>query len=933
MIGDSMRLGRAIRLALGSTLTALVLACDGGNSPEKLIASAKDYLAKGDRPAAMIELKNALQAAPDNGEARFLLGKASLESRDFPAAEKELRRALELNQSADEVLPLLARAMTELDQKDALVKEFGERTLGDAQAQAAFQTLLGDAYLQRNERAAAAKAYSAALAAKADYAPARLGQVALVAVEGKLDEALARVDAILADAPKFAAAHALRADLLLAKNDKAGARKALEAAIDSDPNYLAPRLLLVNMLIDGREFDAADNQLAAARKVAPRDLRVTYLEALLAYGKGEREIARQRIQQVLKQMPDSVPSLALAGSIDLQEKRLVAAEESLRKAVARAPGHLGARQLLTLTYLRMGQPVKAKEVLQPLVEKGLPQDPRLLTLAGETYLANGDVKTASSFYQAASKAGKAPAVVARTRLGQIALAAGRVEEGFSELEAASELDPDRYQADLSIIAAHMNRKEFDKALAATKALEKKQPDKPLPFQIYGEIYLAKRDLEAARRSFDRALELQPDYLPAARRLGLLDLAAKRPADARKRYEAMIAKDSKKDQLYLALAEFEARAGADPKTVADILQRAIDANPQSTSARYALITQLLRHNERKAALAAAQSALVAIPNDPRILDVAGLAQQMAGEVNQAIETNNKWAALQPAAAAPLMRLAGLYLGQKNYDKAIEDLKRLKSLGSSARETSAMLVAAYIAANRPEEALGEARDLQRKEPKLADGYALEGEIHSQQKRLAQAEQAYRGALKLEPKADRMVMRLHRVLIESGKPSEAEAYVNKWLAENPKNATIRIYLGDTAASAGNLKAAVALYRTAVDNEPNNVVALNNLAWIGSELGDSKALGYAERAAKLAPDSAAVLDTYGTILIRQGETSKGLDYLGRASTLDPGAYAVRRLKYARELVRAGQKELAKKELDALQALPEDFPGKSDIPALLRSL
>src|SRR6478736_4974119 len=54
----------------------------GKQSPDALIASAKQYLSQGDQKAASIQLKNALQTNPDLPEARFLLGKALLEAED-----------------------------------------------------------------------------------------------------------------------------------------------------------------------------------------------------------------------------------------------------------------------------------------------------------------------------------------------------------------------------------------------------------------------------------------------------------------------------------------------------------------------------------------------------------------------------------------------------------------------------------------------------------------------------------------------------------------------------------------------------------------------------------------------------------------------------------------------------------------------------------
>jgi len=654
---------------------------------------------------------------------------------------------------------------------------------------------------------------------------------------------------------------------------------------------------------------------------------------MLAFRKGERDRARQQVQVVLKYLPEHVPSLVLAGAIDLQEKNWVAAEINLRKAVSRAPAHAGARQLLVQTYLRMGQPAKAREALQPLVEKGMPANPQLLLLAGETYLANGDAKAASAFYQAASAgAGQAQGIAAKTRLGQIALATGRAEEGFKELEAASELDAGQYQADLSIIAGHLRRNEIDKAMEAVKALEKKQPKNPLTFQMYGLVHMAKRDVPAARRNFDKALELQPNYLPAAYNLAMLDLAEKRPEDARKRYEAMIAKDEKNDQLYLALADLQARTGAEPKAIGETLQRAVGANPQSVPARLALIEFHLRTKDTKAALTAAQAAVAAMPNDPRILEASGVALEAAGEINQAIETYNKVAALQPQSPQPLLRLAGLYARQKDTSKAIDALRRAKKLTPNARDLVPQLVQVYMAANRADEALKEVRELQKSDPKFAGGYALEGDIYLAQRKFAQAEKPYRDALKLEPNAEAVVIRLHRTLAEGGKSGEAEALAKKWIADNPKNVAMRLYLGERELAAKNLKAAATHYQAVVALDANNAVALNNLAWIGGELNDPKAIGYAERALKLAPNSAAILDTYGMLLLKKGETAKGLEYLNRATTAAPGRYDLR-MNYAKALAGAGQKDAARKELEALQAVAEDFPGKSDIPALLKGL
>jgi putative PEP-CTERM system TPR-repeat lipoprotein len=913
-------------------LAALLLSACGQPAPEKLMASAKDYLARGDRSAAVIQLKNLLIASPDNGEARLLLGQALVETEDYAAGEKELSRALELRQPHEKVLPLYARALLAQGKYQAVVAEVEKYRLFDPPAVAATRTALGDAYMRLGRVERAAEAYAAALAAVPDFSRARLGEATILGVEGRLDEALQRVEEVIANEPKLAEAHAFRADVFLAKGDGEGAKKALLQAIAARERYLPARLTLIRLLTDERDFEEAATLIETTRKVAPGDLRVTYLDANLAQRKGDLERARQQVQVVLKYLPEDVQALVLAGAIEIQADQLPLAEDYLRRALGRAPGHQAARRLLIAALLRMGQPARAKEVLQPLVERGMPGDARLLLLAGETYLANGDVKQATAFFQSAAGAGEAPGAAAKTRLGQIALAAGNVDEGFRELEAASELDAGQYQADLAIIAGHLRHNELDKAMKAVEALERKQPKNPLTFQMYGVVNIARGEAQAARASFEKALELQPAYFPAALGLAQLDLLAGRPQDAVGRYEKLIDRQPSNEQAYVALAELQERTGLAAKDVAATLRRGIAANPQSAAIRVALVNLLLRAGEVKAALTAAQEALAAQPSDPRVIEAAGVAQEAAGEINQAIETFGKLAALQPRNLQPLYRLAALYMRQRETDKAVESLRRAQKIAPRERDVTPQLVATYLAAKRFEDAFREARDLQKREPKFAGGFSLEGDLHMSRKAYADAERAYRLAISLAPKSHEVAVRLHAALTAAGKPKEAQLWAKKWIAENPQDVAMRLHLGGTELAAGNLKASAGHYQAAVAVQPKNVLALNNLAWIGGELGDPAALGHAERAFKLAPNAASVLDTYGMLLVRKGDTEKALPLLQRASSLEPARHELR-LNYAKALIKAGRKGEARVELEALSKVDENFAGKEEVASLLKSL
>lgn len=906
------------------------MAACGGQSPDALIASARDYVAKGEDKSAIIQLKNALQQRPQDGEARLMLGMASLRTGDPVSAEKELRKALEYGQSADVVLPSLARALLELGESEKLIKEFGERKLSDPRAHAAFTASLGQAQLRMGRLGEAAESFRAALEVDPQLLAARLGLARLLATQGRIDEANQLIDQVIAAHPKAVDAWLLQADLRSYAGDRAGAKASLEKAVEADAASLTARYALIQSLIGLKEFDAAAQHVDAARKVSG-DLRLLYFEALIAYGRKDVKKARESVQQFLKSAPDYVPALVLAGVIELSSGQAAAAEAHLRQAVVRAPKHEVARRLLVRVYLGTAQPARALETLQPLITSPARVDPELMMLAGETYLANGELQQASAVFKAASES-KDQEPTARTRLGQIALMRGDFEGGIRELEAATALDSAPVQADIALILGYVRNNDLGRALDSAKAFAVKHPKDPMAQQLIGDVHLARKEPHVARRAFEEALELNPAYLPAIASLARLDLSDKKPADARKRFEDLVVREPKNELALLGLAEVMVRSEAKPPEVLEVLKRAVSVNPTSVNARLALVSFHLRSKEANAALVAAQEADSALRNDIRILGALGRAQEAADQPNQAIETYNRMATLDPQSTAPLMRLAAVHARQKDYGKSIDALRRAQKIAPSDMGVARDLVLGYMLAGRTDDALKEAKALQTSAPKLAAGYVLEGDIYATTRRWPQAERAYRDGLRADPASETLAFKLHGALVALNKSTEADALARRWLADHPKDITFRNYLAERALRAKDVRSAVTLYEAVIAQDPNNVIALNNLAWAAGQLGDPRAVGYAERAVRLAPNSAPALDTLGVLLLAKGETARGLDLLNRATTLAPNRHDIR-LNYAKALVKAGRVEEARKELMTLQGVTADFPGKAEVPELLKQI
>jgi putative PEP-CTERM system TPR-repeat lipoprotein len=914
------------RLALAVLAAWLIAGC--AQKPEALLASAKERLAKDDRPAAIIQLRNALQKNPNLAEARFLLGKSLLETGDVLGAEKELRRAAELQYPEDQVVPLLARALVTRGDYKKAIGEFGNVKLASPESMADLQASLGKARLGLGDAGAAKTSFEAALSTQTDFPPALVGEARIKASAEDYAGALALVDAALGKEPNLTEGWQLKGDILAVQKQNDAALAAYRKALETKPDYVPAHYALVSLLMRDNKTADANKAFEAMKKVAPKSPQTLYLQAAIAYHDKNYAAARDAIQLQLKAAPGNLPGLLLGAQIDYQFGSYAQVETALSTVLQFFPRESAARRLLAQTYLREGKPDKAKDVLDPILHDGQP-DSDTLAIAGEVYLRNGDAAAAADYFEkSAALDPKNPS----KRLGVAIshLAEGEGERGVGELEAVAAEDSG-VRADLALVATNLRQKKFDAALAAVNSIEKKQPNTALPKHLRGVVLLAKRDVPGARKSFEEAVAIDPTYLPAIANLARLDVADKKPDAAKKRYESVLAKDPKNAQALLALAELRAQTGGTPDEVAAMIGKAITANPADPTPRLALVSYWLRSKEPKKALTAAQDALAAMPERPEILDAAARAYRDAGDANQAINTYTKLAQLQPNSPLPYMRIAEINMAANDNNAAISSLRKALELKPDLIEAQRALVALYIGSGRTKDALAAARDVQKRRPNDAVGYVLEGQVHTANKDWAQAESVYRAGLK-EAGSPELATYLYSALTQAGKEQEASKFAAAWLKDHPADIPLRQYLAQVALDKKDYASAAKYYQAMLAAQPDNALILNNLAWVSGQLKDPKAIEYAERAYQLAPSSPAILDTLGMLVVEKGDVARGIELLKKASELQPGNGAIR-LNYASALAKSGQKDAAKKELDAVAKLGGGFAAQADTAKLMLGL
>jgi putative PEP-CTERM system TPR-repeat lipoprotein len=896
------------RLAALSLCALLSTGCKG-DSPEALVESARSYLNQKDTAAAIIQLKNALQQAPDHREARYLLGMALLGSGDAAAAEIELRKALDLGYAPEAVYPVLGRALLAQGQAGKALEQLSGLTLADPQANALLRTVVGQAQLMSGRPREAKDSFLAALSLQPDLADAKLGLARLAVVERNFAQAAKLTEEVLAREPTQVEALGLKGALAASQGDLEAGVQAYQKALAAEPRNVTIRSALVELLLRRGELQRAADQVVELERIGPKHPSTLYYKALITAEQGDLAGARDLALNILKSAPDHVPARILAGALEYRLKAYAQAEQHLRQALNQAPQHPGARQLLAAVYLATGEADRAQELLQPLLAQQ-PSTPRVLALAGEVHLAQGELAKAAEYYEKAAALDKDnPAL--RTRLGALHLRAGEADEALQELQAAAAMDAVGYQADLGLVMIHVARNQLDQALAAADALERKQPDNPVSHNTKGAVYLAKGDLATARKSFEQALKLNPTFLPAARNLAMLDLREGKAEAARGRYQAVLTKEPNNERALLGLAAILRATGAADAEVERTLKKAVGANPASVTARLALVDFLLRANQPKAALTAAQDAQAAFPNDARIVQALGAAQLAAGDVQQALSTFNRLAQMRPQSASVQLRLAAAFRAARDEAGMLRALRKALELDPGFTAAQREIIAYYVRQGRFQDGVAEARAMQKARPTEAIGYLMEGDVFLFQGNLKAAEEAYRKGMRQAPNPY-LTARLHSVLARAKRENEANAVAAQWLRDHPDDLIVPTYLAEADLKSGAYREAVRRYQAILEKQPNNPVVLNNLAFAAWKINDAKALEYAERAYALAPTSPAVLDTLGWILVEKGQVERGVQLLARAVDLDPD-YVEIRLHYAKALLKSGKKEQARRELETI--------------------
>ncbi|MFK7975534.1 MAG: XrtA/PEP-CTERM system TPR-repeat protein PrsT [Halioglobus sp.] len=769
--------------------TVCLAGCSKDLTLEDYRGSAEAYISEADYDSARVELKNALQLNPSDGETRCLLGRLELETGNMLDAQKELERALSLGCEANTVLPMLAESFLALGEFDEVMALASPDLNGEAYGH--LLSVQGVAALFEGQPELAQELVSLALERAPQSSHAQLAQARLEALNGNSALALEMIEAVLAAEPGNDEAWRLKGQAHWRALHLPDARDAFTQAIETARAPIADYVSrgLVNIQMD--DYAAAKNDAAALADIAVHHPGSNYIGGLLLFRAGEYRDAITMLslgEVAAPKYPLMLFYLAVAHVIDGDAK---VAETYAKRFLKLSPDSVEGRRLLAVLFLQRGAVPEVEAVLRPVLDFNS-NDLGALHIMANALLLDDRADLAMHTFDWIDK-----------QLPDVELGELQITDGLftSSLASSSKDVVQRSLAplakfpreDVLSVLAHLKANKRKDAVAAGESYKWRDLTGVAPHNVLGLIQVAVNNEKAARKMFNQALKREPGDPSANLNLAKLERKAKNVKKEREHYNAVLRAHPDHLPTMLALAVLEGREGRNG-TMADRLREAMDIHPNALEPRLGLaryyidrgraqhvegffesLTGLQKHSEKvrslryeallaqgkiDEAISMAREEYAYNPNSATMMALVTLYGD-AKQPNLALEVLKGWLIMSPADNASRLAFAGR-LETSDVEAANEQYRIV--LERDADNIVALNNLAWnLRKDQPQQALTYVRQAKKLAPKRAavlDTFAviahLNGEHESASVAIARA---------LEQAPDNMSLRFHEAMINAG------------------------------------------------------------------------------------------------------------------------------------------------------------------------
>jgi tetratricopeptide (TPR) repeat protein len=579
------------------------------------------------QPQIYVQLGTVQRAVPDDRQAELSFKKALEIDPKFIAAvqslaalyedtgrtsdaELALRKGIELDPGQIDLRKALAQLYysqqrkTEAEQVIVQAKrELGSkannyRVLGE------YYNNIGEADKALAEFASISKEHPADLQTREDY-------IKLLLSHNEPEKARKLNDAILKNSPKETGALVIRGTMLNAESRYRDAARILEDALrDAPENAYGHYQLGIAFSKTGNRERAKQEWFEAAR-LAPQMTEVQLALAEAARQDGDIGLLRETSEKLVRDNPLDARGYLLRAEAESHDKQTAAAERDLKKAIEISPQNASA-------YVAMGNFVRQhgeSTVAKKYYEEALDRDPRSIeALAGIATILGKQRKKAVQRVQ--EQLTKTPDNDAAYLLLAGLQTAGKDLSGTEgSLQNALRINPNNADAMILLSKIQMARGERDSAIATAYQLVARSPQDAHSYFFAGTMEELIGRTEKAQELYRKALQIEPNYAPAANNLAYLMVQRGEDLDSALSL-AQLARQKMPDSASAAdtLAWVYYHQGL-YGFAADLLREALQAVPTNATYHYHLGMVYEKQNKRAAAKTQLELALQINPDYP------------------------------------------------------------------------------------------------------------------------------------------------------------------------------------------------------------------------------------------------------------------------------------------------------------------------------
>lgn len=866
-------------------LAVWLVACSGGAGAEhkerEHLERAATYRGTGQLRAALIELKNALKYNEQNAETHLRIGEVQARLGETRESRLAFERAGRFGLSPAQTAASVASSwLAERNPQQALtvlgdlsgVDVAARRLLVGAQAHIQLDQLdQAEALLERVDIAAG----GAVLALRRAEIAQRRGSNA---------EAMREIERALSLDEKLADAWMLKASLQFAAGDPSPAMDSYYRVVELEGRESISRRKVMAVHGIARSEVAqgmVDGAYSTYRELLGGThgrLLADFQQGLARYREHDLDGALMTLERLQRDVPRHPPTLFLLGILSYEQGALDKSVEYLEKLNAVDPDNTLGVKLLAVLHLEQNRPRAAMRSLRAIShqdgwatdtdlqlllvdaqQRGGAKDDALATL--ERLLPNlrGDWSNearAARLYLRAGRPDKAAELLTETE------ARGDLHEPVSALLAAALVDAGREDEAREHLHAWRTRDGNTAAVTFAEAVLEHRAGKA----------------EQARVTLEALVRAEPDHTTARRYLAELQMGNGEPTAAVRNQAELLRQLPHDLQVAERLAEL-LQSSKDNDLLQRDVQRMLEG---SLDAQLALARSLAGIGDWSRVEGLAAQLRRGNPANAQALDLHVAALRGLGQRNEAKQLYLEASKSPALRTHALARLAGFALMRGELPEAIGHAETVLTEDHDNTAALDVIVSAYLR----DGALDRARDyvdrLKQVRGGAARGYALEGQLWQARKDPQAAAQAWRRSW--EMREDRNTL-LHyaRALLNIQQTETARSLLEGWLDVSPGDLMVRRVAAAVVLRQGDKAAALQHYRALLGLAPNDVPALNNIAWLYHEKGDERALEYARQAYELDAGNADVADTYGWLLVQSGQQSKGKQVLSDALDVHP--------------------------------------------------